>query len=136
MVTIRNYRRSAFVVSVVGAVGVVLGVTAAPAWADNSIEITGVGPANVGADYSCEASAGVVGIKVMVGDPQAESPSATGTEAGVICDGSPQSAVVIVAGVDGSPEPIRRGQTVQVRMALVDATDTVISGTAKVVSLG
>ncbi|WP_280433457.1 hypothetical protein [Nocardia brasiliensis] len=72
----------------------------------------------------------------MVGDPQAESPSATGTEAGVICDGSPQSAVVMVAGVDGSPEPIQRGQTVQVRMALVDAADTVISGTAKVVSLG
>ncbi|MFE6924829.1 hypothetical protein ACFVAV_27655 [Nocardia sp. NPDC057663] len=104
---------------------------AAPALADNTINITGVGPASVGVDYSCEASAGVVGIKAMVGDPRAESPSATGTQDTVTCDGAQHAAVVVLDGL-----PLSKGQQVQVRVALVDRDDTVASGQANVFTLG
>lgn len=89
----------------------------------------------VGVDYSCAASSRVVEIGVMVGEPQAEQAAAAGSERRVVCDGTPQSAVVVVAGVDGAAEPIKRGTTVQVRIALVDADGAVVVGQAKLVEL-
>ncbi|MEV6139598.1 hypothetical protein AB0L63_26810 [Nocardia sp. NPDC051990] len=127
MVTIRNYRSPALIVTVFGA----MGLAAAPALAANTIDVSGVGPANVGVDYSCDASAGVAGIRAMVGDPNADSPSATGAQNAVTCDGAQHTAVIILVGT-----PLSAGQTVQVRVALVDRNDTVVSGQAKVVSLG
>ncbi|MFX0581213.1 hypothetical protein [Nocardia nepalensis] len=127
MVTIRNYRRPA----VISAFFAAIGLAAAPALAANTIDVTGVGPANVGVDYSCDASAGVAAIRAMVGDPNADSPSATGTQNAVTCDGAQHTAVIILVGT-----PLSAGQTVQVRVALVDRDDTVVSGQAKVASLG
>jgi hypothetical protein len=132
MVTIRNYRRSARIVTVFGGMGVAVVVAAAPALAAaNAIDVTGVGPSNVGVNYNCDASAGVAGIQAMVGDPQANTPSATGTQNAVTCDGAQHEAVITLAGA-----PLSRGQQIQVRVALVDRNDTVVSGQAKVVTLG
>lgn len=136
MVTIRNYRRPALIVTAFGAIGLAIVSGAAPALAANTIDISGVGPANVGVDYSCEASAGVAGIKAMVGDPNANSPSATGTQNAVTCDGAQHTAVIVLVGTAGEDAPLSAGQTVQVRVALVDRDDIVVSGQAKVVSLG
>ncbi|WP_433732681.1 hypothetical protein ACQP0C_10175 [Nocardia sp. CA-129566] len=136
MMTIRKYRRPTLAVTVFGAMGLAIVTAAAPALAANTIDVTGVGPANIGVDYSCDASAGVTAIKAMVGDPQADSPSATGTQTAVTCDGASQTAVIILAGAAGQHAQLSAGQTVQVRVALVDRVDTVISGQAKVVSLG
>ncbi|MFD4429473.1 hypothetical protein [Nocardia sp. NPDC058497] len=122
--------------TVFGVMGLAIASTAAPALAANTIDITGVGPANVGVDYSCDAAAGVVAIKAMVGAPEAESPSATGTENVATCDGGPHTVVITLVGVAGEAAPLSKGQTVQIRVALVDRTDTVVSGQAKVVSLG
>ncbi|MFI7000219.1 hypothetical protein [Nocardia sp. NPDC050175] len=130
MVTIRNYRRSALMLAACGALGLAVMSTAAPALAANAIDVSGIGPTTVLVDYSCEASAGVVGIKAMVGDPNADSPSATGTQSAVNCDGSNQSTEVML------DAPLLADQTVQVRVALVDAFDTVVSGQAKVAKLG
>ncbi|MFI6041665.1 hypothetical protein ACIA8C_08515 [Nocardia sp. NPDC051321] len=126
MVTIRNYRRSALVLAVFGA----MGLAAAPAHADNAIDIRDISPANVGVDYSCEPSAGVVGIKAMVGDPYADRPSATGSQNAVTCDGTGQSTVVNL------DAPLSAGQAVQIRVALVDRDDNVVSGQAKATQLG
>ncbi|SUA79756.1 Uncharacterised protein [Nocardia otitidiscaviarum] len=131
MRTIRNYRRSALLTAALGATATALVATAAPAVAANSIDVTGVGPANIGIDYSCEPTAGVVAAKVLVGAPEADSPSASGSHSALICDGSARSAVIALTGA-----PLSAGQTVQVRVALVDHTDTVVSGRAEVVTLG
>ncbi len=136
MMTIRKYRRPALIATVFGAMGLAVASAAGPALAANTIDVTGVGPANIGVDYSCEASAGVTAIKAMVGDPQADSPSASGTQNAVTCDGAQHTAVVILAGAAGRNAPLSAGQTVQVRVALVDRDDTVVSGQAKVVTLG
>ncbi|WP_157777979.1 hypothetical protein [Nocardia terpenica] len=133
MVTIRNYRRSAFVMTVFAALGTAVASAAAPALADgdNNIKVTGVGPANVGVDYTCAANAGVVGIKALAGAPQAETPSASGAQDAVTCDGNPQSTVVVMNGAT-----LAAGQEVQVRVALVTNDDTVVSGYANVYKLG
>ncbi|MBF6329969.1 hypothetical protein [Nocardia transvalensis] len=136
MVSVRNFRRSALVVTAFGAMGSAVVSTAGPALAANAIDLKGVGPANVGVEYSCDASAGVVAIKAMVGDPQADGPSATGEEKAVECDGAQHTAVVVLVGAAGEEAPLSKGQTVQVRIALVDRADTVVSGQAKVVTLG
>ncbi|WP_433683378.1 hypothetical protein [Nocardia sp. CA-119907] len=136
MMTFRNYGRPALIATVFGVMGLGVISTAAPAFAANSIDVTGVGPTNIGVDYSCDAAAGVTAIKAMVGDPDADSPSATGTQTAVTCDGSQHSAVIILAGAAGRDAPLSAGQRVQVRVALVDRGDTVVSGQAKVVSLG
>ncbi|CAM4503969.1 hypothetical protein NONI108955_37340 [Nocardia ninae] len=133
MVTIRNSVRIA---TVIGATALAIASATAVAAAENSIDVSGVGPVNIGVDYSCEASAGVTAIRAMVGDPQADSPSATGTHTAVTCDGSRQTAVVLLTGANGTDAPLSAGQTVQVRVALVDSADTVVTGQAKVVSLG
>lgn len=126
MVTIRNYRRSALMVTIFGAVGVAVVSAAAPALAENSINITGAGPAAVTVDYRCDASAGVAALEAMAGDPQADRPAATGRQDAVVCTGGPQSAEITLVG-----EQLREGQNVQVRVALVDPNSTVISGQAK-----
>ncbi|MFI6865843.1 hypothetical protein [Nocardia sp. NPDC050406] len=135
MLTSRN-SRPALIAAVLGATCAAVVSAATPAHAANSIDITGVGPANVGVDYSCDASAGVVAVKALVGDPNAESPSASGTQSAVTCDGSSQATVVTLVGANGSNAPLSAGQTVQVRVALVDSGDTVVSGTANVFTLG
>ncbi|MFI9403450.1 hypothetical protein [Nocardia sp. NPDC052316] len=132
MVTIRN---SARIATVIGATALAIASASTVAAAENAIEVSGVGPVNIGIDYSCEPTAGVAAIRVMVGDPQADSPSATGTQTAVTCDGSRQSAVVLLTGANGTDAPLAAGQTVQVRAALVDSNDTVVTGQAKVVSL-
>ncbi|WP_107654760.1 hypothetical protein [Nocardia suismassiliense] len=132
MVTIRH---SARIATVIGATALAIASATTVAAAENSIDVSGVGPVNIGVDYSCEASAGVAAIRAMVGDPQADSPSATGTQTAVTCDGSRQSAVVLLTGTTGTDAPLSAGQTVQVRVALVDSADTVVTGQAKVVSL-
>ncbi|MFI6166139.1 hypothetical protein ACIBCN_05065 [Nocardia sp. NPDC051052] len=130
MVTIRNYRHSALVLALLGAMGLAITSAATPTLADNAIDIRDVSSANVGVDYSCEASAGVVGIKAMVGDPYADRPSATGSQNAVICDGTGQSTVVNL------DAPLSAGQAVQIRVALVDRDDNVVSGQAKATQLG
>ncbi|MBF6172204.1 hypothetical protein [Nocardia blacklockiae] len=135
MATIRNYRRPALVTTSLAALAAAAVATAAPALAANTIEITGVGPANIGVNYTCEASAGVTAIKAMAGDPNADRPSATGTETAVTCDGAQQTAVVVLTGTDGSQAPLSAGQQVQVRVALVDANDIVVNGQANVFEL-
>lgn len=130
MLTIRNYRRSTFVLAVFGALGLAVTSAAAPALADNAIDIRDVGPATVGVDYSCEASAGVTAIKAMVGELDADRPSATGTQDAVNCDGTGQSTVINL------DSPLSAGQEVQIRVALVDRDDTVVSGQAKPAKLG
>ncbi|WP_227999478.1 hypothetical protein [Nocardia australiensis] len=136
MVTNRNYRRPTLIGTIFGAMTLAGVLAAAPALAANTIDVSGVGPVNVGVDYSCDAPAGVAAIKAMVGDPNADSPSATGTQNAVTCDGAQHTAVVILVGAAGEDAPLSAGQTVQVRVALVDRDDTVVAGQAKVVSLG
>ncbi|RMI35454.1 hypothetical protein [Nocardia stercoris] len=126
MATVRIFRK----LLIAGGLGVALVTAAGPASADPTIDVSGVGPGNVAIDYSCEASAGVAAIDVMVGAPDALAPSATGKQTDVTCDGSQQSTVVTLTGA-----PISAGQTVQVRAALVDSGDMVVHGQAKVVSL-
>ncbi|WP_156959563.1 hypothetical protein [Nocardia sp. BMG51109] len=135
MVTVRKARRPALVATVFGVMGAAVVSTAAPALADNTINITGVGPVNVGVDYNCEAAAGVVAVKAMVGEPQADSPSASGTQTEVTCDGAQHNTVIVLAGPNGQEAPLSAGQQVQVRVALVDREDTVVKGQANVFEL-
>lgn len=135
MATFRNYRRPALMATTFATMGLAVAATAAPALAANTIDLTGVGPANIGVDYNCEAAAGVTAIRAMVGDPNADSPSASGVQDQVTCDGTQQTAVIVLAGANGEQTPLSAGQTVQVRVALVDANDIVVTGQAKVVSL-
>ncbi len=132
----RNCRRPAFLATTLVALGLTAVSTAGPALAADTIDIKGVGPANVGVDYTCDASSGASAIKVMVGDPNADAPSATGTQPEITCNGQSQSAVVVLAGPDGTPAHLAPGQTVQVRVALVDPHDTVVSGKANIFRLG
>ncbi|WP_194814958.1 hypothetical protein [Nocardia sp. XZ_19_385] len=129
MATIQNFR-PALAMSIFGAIGAAVVATAAPALAANSIDATALGPANIAADYSCDPAAGVTAIKAMVGAPDADRPSAIGTQGGLTCDGNRHNTVVILDGASLSP-----GQTVQVRIALVDNADNVITGQAKVANL-
>ncbi|KZM71276.1 hypothetical protein AWN90_00370 [Nocardia terpenica] len=119
--------------TVFAALGTAVASTAAPALADgdNSIKVTGVGPENVGVDYTCASNAGVVAIKALAGAPDADRPSASGAQSPVTCDGSPQSDVVVLTGAK-----LAKGQQVQVRVALVTGDDTVVSGYANVYTLG
>jgi hypothetical protein len=124
-------RQSVLATAVFGVMSATVVATGAPASAADSLDIGGVGPANVAVDYSCDRSAGVAAVSVMVGDPDADSPSATGSQNAVTCDGTQQSTVVLLTGT-----PLSRGQRVQVRAALVKADDTVVTGQAKLVTLG
>ncbi|MEU0539602.1 hypothetical protein [Nocardia sp. NPDC005978] len=134
--TIRNHRRSALVLAALGALGTAAVIGAGPALADNAIDVSAVGPVNVGIDYSCDADAGITAINVLVGAPDAEQPSATGTEAAPVCDGKKQTTVVTLAGINGADGTLKAGDKVQVRAALVDKAESVIEGQAKLVTLG
>ncbi|WP_331745426.1 hypothetical protein OG245_37770 (plasmid) [Streptomyces sp. NBC_01116] len=126
-----NKLSSARLAAVGVAMALAVALPAAPASAENSIEITTVGPAELTVDYACDASAGVVEIKAMVGDLNADSPSATGTQTDVTCEGSRHSATIALDGEQPSA-----GQTVQVRVALVDGDGNVVTGQARMVTLG
>ncbi|GAB2710386.1 hypothetical protein [Nocardia thraciensis] len=131
MATFRNFRRPAILAAAVGAIGLAAVSTAAPAFAANTIDVNRIGPENLEIVYNCEAAAGVVGIKAMVGGPQADAPSAEGAQSPVTCDGNQQTTVVVLTGA-----PLQRGQEVLVNAALVDATDTVVAGQKKKATLG
>ncbi|MFF3567062.1 hypothetical protein [Nocardia jiangxiensis] len=126
-----KFRHTARLTTVAGGVGAVVALAAGTAFAANGIDVTGIGPTNVMVNYSCDPSAGVTALKVMAGAPDADHPSATGSQNRFTCDGAQHSAVVILQGT-----PMARGQRVQVRAALVDRNDTVVKGTAKVATLG
>ncbi|KND23495.1 hypothetical protein IQ60_38150 [Streptomyces europaeiscabiei] len=126
-----NKSFSARLAAVGGAMALAVALPAVPASAENSIEITTVGSAELTVDYACDASAGVVEIKAMVGDLNADSPSATGTQTDVTCEGSRHSATIALDGEQPSA-----GQTVQVRVALVDGDGNVVTGQAQVVTFG
>ncbi|MFJ6805698.1 hypothetical protein ACIQRK_06575 [Streptomyces anulatus] len=126
-----NKLSSARLAAVGGAMALAVALPAAPASAENSIEITTVGSAELTVDYACDASAGVVEIKAMVGDVNADSPSATGAQTDVTCEGSRHSAAIALDG-----EQLSAGQTVQVRVALVDGDGNVVTGQARMVTLG
>ncbi|WP_225730626.1 MULTISPECIES: hypothetical protein [unclassified Nocardia] len=136
MSIIRNHRRPARIATVAAALGFAILAATPTALAANTIALRRVGPVNVEVAYNCEASAGVTAVKVMVGDPEAESPSATGAQNAITCDGSDQTTVVMLTGPGGQDAPLSKGQTVQVRMALVDAGDTVVAGNNTKVTLG
>ncbi|MGW0246753.1 hypothetical protein ACWDYH_08945 [Nocardia goodfellowii] len=130
MATLQNFHRPALGIALFGMAGAAVVATAAPALAANSIDATALGPANIAVDYSCDATAGATAIKAMVGAPDAEAPSAVGVQGSLTCDGNPHNTVVVLDGA-----PLSRGQTVQVRIALVDNADNVITGQAKVANL-
>ncbi|MEV0464885.1 hypothetical protein AB0I30_28390 [Nocardia tengchongensis] len=134
-VTIRNRYRSALSVTAFAALGVSLVYTAAPALAANSISVAGAAPASVGVEYACEASAGVSSIQVMVGDPNADRPAASGAQMTFDCDGSQHTATIPLTPAAGE-SPLAAGAAVQVRAALVNQEQTVVSGTAKLLTLG
>jgi hypothetical protein len=96
-------------------------LAAGPAFAANAISVVRIGPNNVELNYSCDPRAGVVAIKVMVGAPDADSPSARGVQDNVNCNGGQQDAVVGLVGT------VSKGQ-VLVNAALVTSDDTVVKG--------
>jgi hypothetical protein len=132
----RSFRRSFLIATGLAATGAVTVLAASPAAAANSLDISGIGPTVVTAGYSCDARAGVVGLEVMVGDPSADKPSATGAQRAVTCDGAHHDATINLVGASPGEVPLRAGRKVQVRAALVDRNDTVISGQAKLATLG
>ncbi|MGV9667646.1 hypothetical protein ACWDUL_26020 [Nocardia niigatensis] len=135
MVIFRNRNRSTVTVTAIAALGAGVLLTAAPALAANSISVDAAGPGSISIDYTCEASAGVAGIMAMVGDPNADRPAATGTQNSFTCDGSQHAATIMLTTVAGET-PLASGAAVQVRAALVDQSQTVVSGTAKLLTLG
>ncbi|MGW4355835.1 hypothetical protein ACWELJ_27480 [Nocardia sp. NPDC004582] len=134
MVTIRNRYRSALSATALAVLGAGLVVTAAPALADNSIDVTTAVATSVGIDYTCDATAGVTSIQAMVGDPNADRPAATGAQTQFTCDGSPHRAMVVLKPAAGE-SLLTAGAAVQVRAALVDQSENVVSGTAKLLTL-
>ncbi|KAF9922057.1 hypothetical protein FBU30_007852 [Linnemannia zychae] len=97
--------------------------------AENAIKVNNASATQLQVEYSCDLNptSEVVAIKAMVGREDSDNPSATGSQNFVTCDGSVHESTITLENVDGSP-PISQGENVQVRVALVDATDTVISG--------
>ncbi|WP_460718777.1 hypothetical protein [Nocardia heshunensis] len=134
MVTIRNQWRSAGVVTALAVLGAVGLFTAPSAFAVNSIAVDSATASAVAIEYTCESSAGVAAIDAMVGDPNAEGPAATGTQTSVTCDGSQHNATIALTATPGQPA-LASGAGVQVRVALVDRSETVVSGTAKLLTL-
>ncbi|WP_406274724.1 hypothetical protein OH799_01740 [Nocardia sp. NBC_00881] len=135
MMTTRNCQRSARTAAVFVTMGAALVLAAAPALADNAVDIAGVEPGNVGVNYSCDASAGATRLQAMAGEPTAEQPAAAGNQNDLICDGTQHVATVPLAGANGEA-PLQSGKVVQVRVALTGQDDVVISGQTKVLTLG
>ncbi|MVU78238.1 hypothetical protein GPX89_13415 [Nocardia sp. ET3-3] len=134
MVTSRLSRRTAGAAAAFTALIATGLLAAAPALAENTITVDSAGPSVVGITYTCESGAGVASIDAMVGDPNAEGPAATGSQKSVTCDGSQHTATIALTPVSGQT-PLASGAPVQVRVALVDASETVVSGTAKLLTL-
>ncbi|MET8428872.1 hypothetical protein [Nocardia sp. NPDC004860] len=135
MVIIPTHHRSTVTAAAVAALGAGVLLAAAPALAANSITVESAGASSIGIDYMCEASAGVAGILAMVGDPNADRPAATGQQDSFTCDGSQHAATIALTPVAGET-PLVAGAPVQVRVALVDQSQTVVSGTARLLTLG
>ncbi|MEC3953126.1 hypothetical protein VMT65_08820 [Nocardia sp. CDC153] len=134
MVTTRIPARATAVVMAFATLGLTGLLAAAPALAANSVTVEAAKPSAVGIDYTCESAAGVASIDAMVGDPNADRPAATGSQTTVTCDGSPHTATIALTPMAGET-PLTSGTPVQVRVALVDQSETVVSGTAKLLTL-
>ncbi|AYF76963.1 hypothetical protein D7D52_27715 [Nocardia yunnanensis] len=134
MVTTRIQRRAIAFATAVAACTAAVSLAAAPALAENSLSVESATSSAVAIQYTCEASAGVAGIEAMVGDPNAEAPAATGVQTSVTCDGSQHTATIALTAAAGQPA-LTSGATVQARVALVDRSETVVSGTAKLLTL-
>ncbi|WP_338758697.1 hypothetical protein V7968_28190 [Nocardia vulneris] len=116
--------------AVVGGV-VAAAVIAGPALASTAIAVEDVDSDHVRVQYSCEGSGQVAGIKVTVGEPNANNPSGSGTQNELICDGQARHAQVELEGTRLSAD-----QAVQVRVALVDRDGVVVTEQDKVVTPG
>ncbi|MRH89737.1 hypothetical protein GFY24_20200 [Nocardia sp. SYP-A9097] len=134
MVTTRIRQRSASTAIALAALGAALISTAPAAFAADTIEVSGASTSAVAIDYACDADAGVVAIQALVGDPNADHPSAQGTPVTPTCDGSRHQATIALSTATGGG-PLASGQVVQVRAGLVDENQMVIKGTAKVLPL-
>ncbi|WP_067572160.1 hypothetical protein [Nocardia acidivorans] len=134
MVTTRIRQRSACTALALTALGAALLATAPAALAATVIEVPSASSTAVAVDYSCDPDAGVTAIQVLVGDPNADHPSAQGTPVTPTCDGGRHRAsIALSAAVGGGP--LSSGQTVQVRAGLLDENQMVIKGTARVLAL-
>ncbi|MFI6774309.1 hypothetical protein [Nocardia sp. NPDC050412] len=133
MTTTRNCRRTTRVATGFAAMATALVVTAAPALAAATIDISRAGPTIVQVTYSCDDSDGVASIQAMMGEPTADGPAAQGIQNAVTCDNAQHDASIPMTATSGQP-PLGSGQ-VQVRVALVDRNDTVVSGQAKLFSV-
>ncbi|MFD0361307.1 hypothetical protein ACFQZZ_07575 [Nocardia sp. GCM10030253] len=134
MVTTRNCQRSARIATVFAAMGAALVLAAAPALAEDTVDITGATPSTVAVSYNCDAAAGVKTIQAMAGEPTAERPAALGSQHNPTCDGTRHVATIPLTGATGEA-PLQSGAVMQLRVALVDQNDIVVSGQAKVLTL-
>ncbi|WP_330179341.1 hypothetical protein OHB26_23065 [Nocardia sp. NBC_01503] len=134
MVTTRIRQRSACTVIALTALGAALVSTAPAAFAADTIEVQSASADAVAVDYSCAADAGVTTIQVLVGDPNADHPSAQGTPVTPTCDGGRHQATISLSAAAGGG-PLSSGQTVQVRAGLLDENQMVVKGTARVLEL-
>ncbi|MEV0709346.1 hypothetical protein [Nocardia aurea] len=134
MMTTRNLRTLARTSAAFVAIGAASVALAAPASAANAIDVISANTGTVGVDYSCDANAGVTSVKAMVGEPTAERPAALGVQNAVVCDGTPQTATITIVAAEGEA-PLDTGGLMQIRAALVDANNIVVSGQAKIVVL-
>ncbi|MFQ6394508.1 hypothetical protein ACLMAJ_13705 [Nocardia sp. KC 131] len=134
MVTAPNSQRCARAATALAAIAAASILATAPAHAANTVDITSAAPSSVEVDYNCEATAGVTSLQVMAGEPTTDRPAAIGAQNNLTCDGTQQVATVALTAAGGEP-PLAQGAGVQVRAALVDQSDVVVSGQAKVLTL-
>ncbi|WP_067701553.1 hypothetical protein [Nocardia jejuensis] len=127
---VNTLQRSAGFAAVLAGLGAAAVIAAAPAFATSSVDVTALAQDSVTVDYSCDASAGVSSIQAMVGEASAEGPAATGAQSSVTCDGSQHSASIALSPTAGAA-PMPPGAKVQVRAALVDGSENVVTGTAR-----
>lgn len=116
------------------ATGAALGLVTAPAWAGTTLDIAGASPNSVAVDYTCDPSSEVKSVKAMAGEPDAERPAEIGSQSNPTCDGG-QHRVTITLAVATGETALKSGDVAQVRVALMDQSETVITGQAKVLTL-
>ncbi|WP_156516440.1 hypothetical protein [Nocardia arizonensis] len=109
-------------------------LAAGTAAAAPQVDIVTAAPATIGAAYSCDAGAGVVALKAMVGAANADHPAALGVQEAVTCDGTERTATIDMVAGAGENLP-QAGELVQIRVALVDAGDMVVAGQAKLLPI-
>ncbi|WP_433709197.1 hypothetical protein ACQP2U_21960 [Nocardia sp. CA-084685] len=129
MTTSRNCLRTLRIATVFAPTAAVLVATAAPALAAATIDISRAGPTIVQVTYSCDDSDGVASIQAMMGEPTADGPAAQGAQNAVTCDNTQHDASIPMTETPGRPP--MQSDRIQVRVALVDRNDTVVSGQAK-----